>query len=610
MPEVNPGARKMALHARREWTKRHRRSTAGSQCPDHKRSRGLRSRRGDSGFGLIEAVISISLLALIVVPITRLVVTTEAASNNLHLRAEAADLATQALETGQYQTANGVIPTAGITTTTQYSGSDRFHISVDWELVAGTGASSTMCIVQPGQVSSRIWTLKATVTWGTTGAQAGKVVMTTLVSPSLADLADTNAAEIAVPVDNADLSPDTATPVSITVTGQCVGSQCSTETVPSNEVITETANTGSSGCAVFTNLFAGAGYSYNATATPPTGYVDLYELSSAQTANGLPTETGINVTPNTVQPAPPFILAPGATETVGFQTVLFTPITVANVTTSNTKTNVTVTSGGFPGVAVGMIISGSGIQSGTTVSSISGNTLTMSLAATATGTATLSFSGFTIPPPAPYIPITVQSLSLLCSARAAETCVLGNPTGTIPAFNSNTSSLQTALLYPGPTVTGSAPNYSAWSGDQADSQPSYQDSNGNSIYGSDTATTFQALPNTSGSLTLPVYPLVLKLTINADAHTVTALTASDAGGGDTFSLYGTSGSTFASNGTSSTGLPLGEFQLQATVSSGGNNAVSPSYVWILPTGVCTSSNVNIDAANCTPSISTLAVTIG
>ena len=42
------------------------------------------------------------------------------------------------------------------------------------------------------------------MSWGHNGGQQGHVVATTLVSPALADLADNNAAEIAVPVYNSD----------------------------------------------------------------------------------------------------------------------------------------------------------------------------------------------------------------------------------------------------------------------------------------------------------------------------------------------------------------------------------------------------------------------
>jgi hypothetical protein len=574
--------------------------------------------RGDAGFGIIEAVISVALLALIVVPVTRIVVTAEGASNGLHLRVEASNLATQALETAQYQTANGVSPTPGSTTTTELSGTDSFQVTVDWELAAGaTSASSSICLEPPGQLSSRIWTVKVTVSWGNTSqeGQKGSVVATTLVSPAMADLADNNAAEIAVPVytaaDSATL--ETAQAIGVSVKGSCAGSQCATETVPSNEVTSESGNTGSSGCAVFTDLFAGAGWTYNITVTPPSPYVDPNELFYNSPANGLQFWSNVNVQANTVTVAsdPDLILAPGATMYVKFNTVNF----------------------------------------GTTVPPTSDTGVN----------------------PAPYLPISVNS-DLLCSSPLAATCVLGNLTGSGVASYSFSGS-QSALLYPGPTVTDVSiasvttvknstsvtvasggfpgvvagwgvsssssslpndiasgtyvvsisgntltlsaaataagtvtltflpPNYTAWAGDQADSSPT------NGDYGAADATSFQDLGTTSnGTLTLPVYPLTLSLTVKSDAGTVSALTATDSGGGDTMTLNGTSG-------TSATGLPLGQFEIEAS-GSGSNDTVSsggsyPVYVWMLPTGVCEQAGSPItNPTTCTPSTSPISVTVG
>jgi hypothetical protein len=175
------------------------------------------------------------------------------------------------------------------------------------------------------------------------------------------------------------------------------------------------------------------------------------------------------------------------------------------------------------------------------------------------------------------------------------------------------SSPQTALLYPGPAVTGVTPNYYAWAGDQADSIPTWQDPNNVAVYGTDTPTSFQVISNTTGTpatctsgiltaLCLPVYPLNLTLTVKSGT-TVTAMSVADSSGGDTFSLNKISGTSYQ------TGLPLGEFQLEAT-GTGNNANVSPSYVWILPSGVCTFSSVQTTPAGCTPSTSAIAVTIG
>lgn len=528
----------MSLCARGKWAisrrldaARLRRSFRAARHGDRKPT------LADAGFGLVEVVVSLALLAIVIVPVTRIIIGTENASDSLHLRAEAADLATQALETAQYQTANGVDPTPGITTTTQYSGTDPFTVAVDYELVTGTGADSTICIGAAGQPSSRIWTVKATVTWGK-GNLKGQLVETTLISPALADLADTNAAEIAVPVYNADDSTlETTSAVNITVTGSCAGSQCSGETVPSNEHTTESGNTGSTGCAVFTDLFAGSGWTYNITASPASGWVDPNELFYMPAASGLQIWTGVSVEPNqvTVVSNPNLIVAQGATMTVKFQTVNFGTVTPPTVD-----------------------------------SSVS---------------------------PAPYLPVTVQSSTLLCSTLEPNTCVIGNGTST-EGFSSSASAPQTAQLFPGPAVTGSTPNYSAWAGDQSDSEPS-----DSGFYGTTTPTSFQAVSGGSGTLTLPVYPLTLTITLGSGHGTLSGMSVLDTGGGDTMTLNGTSG-------TVATGLPLGEFQLETT----GTGNVTPAsgsdtYFWMTPTGVCGSTTVMTSPCS-SPSTSAIAVTIG
>ncbi len=59
--------------------------------------------------------------------------------------------------------------------------------------------------------------------------------------------------------------------------------------------------------------------------------------------------------------------------------------TVQNCTSSNSSTSITVSSGGFPGVSVGMALRGFGFQSGTIVSGINSNTLTLNIPTTSTG---------------------------------------------------------------------------------------------------------------------------------------------------------------------------------------------------------------------------------
>lgn len=68
-------------------------------------------------------------------------------------------------------------------------------------------------------------------------------------------------------------------------------------------------------------------------------------------------------------------------------------ITVPSVIQASTTT-VTVASGGFPGVSIGQNVQGPNVAPGTTVKSISGNSLVMSVAAQASATVTLNFGGW------------------------------------------------------------------------------------------------------------------------------------------------------------------------------------------------------------------------
>ena len=311
-------------------------------------------------------VVSLALLALIIVPVVHIIVETQTASDGLHYRAEAADLATQALETAQYQTANGRNLTAGITTSQQLSGKDTFNVAVDAELVAGTGADGSVCIDPPGQLSSQIWTVKATVSWGS-GGQRGTLVESTLISPQEVDLADTNAAEIAVPMYNADQTPETTTP--ITSPSQAPASRGAVARCQATRRRPKPPTA--------VRPVRGVPQSVRQRrrrvrhlrlATLRLGRPDRGLLQAAGKCyfRGPRLRTAQSGDSPTTRAHP----RTGRVITMDFQTVSFTPITVSSVSTTSGKAKVNVTSGGFPGVTTGMIISGTGIPSGATVSSI------------------------------------------------------------------------------------------------------------------------------------------------------------------------------------------------------------------------------------------------
>ena len=278
---------------------------------------------------------------------TRVVVTTENAASTLHLRAEAIDLATQQLETVQYQMAHGTQEPLGITTASETSGAQQFNIATDTELLPGGAVSSTLCTAPPGATSSQIYSVTVTASWpGAVDAGGDRVVEKTLVAPSQAELAQKQLGEIAIPVygysSGSTSSLETSTPINVTVTGSCTGSVCSSDPSPASPAVTtETENTGTTGCAVFPDLFAAAGWSYTAQVENNPGWVDPNELSDASTASGVPTIADIAVQANSVTQvtvgAP--TMAQGATVTVGFTDAVSggpgaaveLPITVANV---------------------------------------------------------------------------------------------------------------------------------------------------------------------------------------------------------------------------------------------------------------------------------------
>ncbi len=509
--------------------------------------RAVRERRGahcDEGFSLVEVLVALLVLALVVLPLTVVLITTHSSANTLHRRAEAVDLATQALETAQYQAAAGSPLTTGVTTTTAMSGSDQFTVSLDLAVLPQSGVG-TLCTAPPGATSTEVWRASATVSWGASASAGNSVIERALISPAQADLANVSAGEIAVPVYTTTASSmattttttspgspaslpttlETATPISVTVTGRCSLASCAQPSGTPLPVTTETENTGSTGCAVFPNLWAATGWLYTVTVSGNTGWVDPNELSDAVTAGGVPTLAPMAITADSVaQPTGAIVLDQGAAITVNFS-----------------------------------------------------DTVDKTAA------------------PAPFLPVTFVSPG---ACGSAGLCVLGNATS---AFATGADSAQTALLFPFPSA---AANYTAYAGGTTDADPTA------TYYGTSGVTTrLTASAAAAGSVTLPVYPLSLKLTVRSDAGSVTGLFAKDSGG-HTITLNYSGGT-----GVSLTSLPLGEFQLGATV-TGSNPSVTYSggqaYMWVTPTGVCASTSpLSPGSSVCSsPATSQLSVTVG
>lgn len=286
--------------------------------------------RTDQGFGLVETVVAFTLLAIVVVPVTRIIIGTSTASNGYHLRVEASDLATQALAQVAYEASTGNQWAQGSVTSTQQAGSDTFNVAVDVEPVNAT----TICSAGG---SPQAWSAQATVTWG--GASAGQdqaagndVVQSTLIPPPQSEASDSSAAEIAIPVYVAT-SPttlETAAPVTITVTGSCSGSCGSSPPAGSNLATSESQSTGTSGCAVFTGLYAGSGWSYSAQITASDGYVNQQEQSSDAGATQAVLASTIAVSPGVVAvPSAGFYLAPGTLVSVNFAAKSFAGVVSA-----------------------------------------------------------------------------------------------------------------------------------------------------------------------------------------------------------------------------------------------------------------------------------------
>lgn len=169
-------------------------------------------------------------------------------------------------------------------------------------------------------------------------------------------------------------------------------------------------------------------------------------------------------------------------------------------------------------------------------------------------------SGASAITPAADIAVTVSASELTGSA---------NHTFAFDTLTSGVSpqTISSVTLYP-------YTDYECWAGDTPDAAPTYAVA-GVGVYSSPANQPVPlALPTAGASLSLPVYPLVIKTAGPATGYTIDAVEANSPN--HTLALNAiTSGST-------STGLPLGQYDLTVT-----GHTVSPQWIWVTDKGVYT-----------------------
>lgn len=139
-----------------------------------------------------------------------------------------------------------------------------------------------------------------------------------------------------------------------------------------------------------------------------------------------------------------------------------------------------------------------------------------------------------------------------------------------------------------------AAGYTVFAGSCTDSNPNGKDTNRNYFYPSANISPILVPANGSASTTVPLYPLAIKTTNSTGSTalgpatmtlTSTAPTSSGAcpSGTPTYNLV--SSSSTATGATSTTGVPLGHYQITATTGSGQNAKTGTLKVWVRPDGV-------------------------
>ncbi|HTX00717.1 MAG TPA: hypothetical protein VMD59_18195, partial [Acidimicrobiales bacterium] len=269
-------------------------------------------------------IVAIAVLVAVIVPVTILVYNGQNASNQLRLRAEATDIASQELQKALYGAAfGGILSSQTIQLPTVYSGRDPFNVAITYAISYEQLATSVCTDPVGGNATGRsdIFTLTAVVTWGHTGGLTGRVVQTTNLAPPSGEFPSPNATEVAVPIY--DPTTGKGVTASLNVQLSCtLDKPTSTDSDCASDALQGYTTAGNAqtqnGCAVFTDAWAGK-VEYTVQAIDNPGWVAEGNYSDQPTAPGLPTISDIVPVPDGVATAVPgFTMTWGTNTSVNF----------------------------------------------------------------------------------------------------------------------------------------------------------------------------------------------------------------------------------------------------------------------------------------------------
>jgi hypothetical protein len=466
-------------------------------------------------------------LTIVLLPTTLIINRGINGTNQERLVVEASNLATANLEKIQQEASSGALAggTQHFTYVTRSGGqSTTFTVTTQFTALAQSGGQSAFSTVcqNGGTTLLQIWSVTATVTWpGMNGAPA--VTQSTEVAPGQTGAADLEDGEIAIGVRD--------------ILGNWI-------TTPINYYVT------------------------------PTGTGAAAWLSAYLAANSLPS-TDLGIPGNTGTTGCGVVLGLPTAATLSYPSI---PQWTWTVTLSPNPGYVDVTEGSDvipPGDPTSAPVSLHSGQISYAVDRFSQEFQMASGITTAVSFQALNFGASCEPvggtwtasnPSNPYVPPASCDDNAVAAAADLPMSVLNAqipPSGKF-AFGTATQSISSVLLYP------FASGYSVFAGDQPESNPGYL-SGGLPAYGSDTAVTLPISSAVStATVTVPVYPL----TINVSSGTATPTATETDGAAYTFTLNSVVG------GKSVSGVPLGQFQIQAA------GMVGTQYVWMTPTGIC------------------------